>query len=500
MRALGLALLGPALLGGALLGPALLAAGAARAQGDPDRAALEAELFGAPDAPADETEADREAAMFGAEDPASPGEAPPAAGLSDRAIEDMLDEAYDPLTLGARFTLRFDYAHYGDAYDDLEDGAGAPAELQAPTLIDLYLDGRPTERVRAFVGARIQQDFITGGDLFDIPLIQLDEAWLKFDIGRRVFLTVGKQRIKWGAARFWNPTDFLNRERLDPLSVVDLRLGVPLVKVHVPFEAAGGNLYAVALLDGASELAQIGGAGRIEWVIGPSEVSATVVGRRDAPLRIGADISAGVGPLEVRVEGAVTHGDESPKWVGEWDPADDGAVPDALPGATDRSDEWLPQAVASVEWGIPYGDDDTLYITGEYFYNGAGYPDAALLPWLVGSGSFEALYTGQHYAGLNVALMAPGDWDDHTFLISGLANVSDRSALVRLDHQVTVLTRLRVSSYVGAAVGEAGGEFMLSGRIPVFGPGADPRIDAPVGTAPVGGPRLLVGTWLAVDI
>ncbi len=500
---------------GALCGAALGAQ--AYAQTD-DRAALEAEMFGeapaavpadgpatvAADAPTTvptETppaEGDREAAMFGG----GPEDGTTAAGAapSDRSIESMLAEANDPLTLGARFTLRFDYGGYGDAYDDAPEGTIAPAALQTPALIDLYLDGRPTERVRAFVGARIQQDFVTVSEFFELPLIQLDEAWLKFDLDRRVFLTVGKQRIKWGAARFWNPTDFLNRERLDPLSVVDLRLGVPLIKVHVPFERAGGNLYAVALLDGAAEPQQIGGAGRVEWVIGPSEVSATVVGRKDAPLRIGADVSAGVGPLEVRLEGAVTHGEESPEWVGTWQPEPDGAVPATLPGATDRSDEWIPQAVGSVEWGIPYGDDDTLYVTGEYFYNGAGYDDAELVPWLVGSGSFEPLYTGRHYAGLNVALLAPGDWDDHSFLISGLANLSDRSGLVRLDHQVTALTRLRISTYIGAAVGEAGGEFRLDGLAPSFGPGADPRLDAPIGTTPVAGPRLLAGCWLAVDI
>jgi len=488
----------------ALAAGVLLLASTAAAQGAPDRAALEAEMFGGdvpPAAPVDISPPpadadDREAAMFGdAAPPAASGEG---AMPSDRAIEAMLDEAYDPLTLGARFTLRADSALYGDAYDDADEGA--PAELQAPALIDIYLDGRPSDRIRAFVGARIQQDFITSSDFFEVPLIQLDEAWLKFDLGRRVFFTVGKQRIKWGAARFWNPTDFLNRERLDPLSVVDLRLGRPLIKVHVPFERAGGNLYAVALLDGATALQQIGGAGRIEWVIGPSEVSATIAGRKDAPLRIGADVSAGVGPIDVRIEGAATHGDESPAWVGRWEPADDGTVPDTLPGATSRSDEWLPRAVASVEWGIPYGDDDTLYVTGEYFFNGAGYDDAELVPWLVGTGSFEPLYTGMHYAGLNVAILAPGDWDDHTVLISGLTNLSDGSALVRLDHQVTVLTRLRISSYVGAAVGESGGEFRLDGLAPTFALGADPRVDAPSGTTRVAGPQLLAGCWLSVDI
>ncbi|MCB9528435.1 MAG: hypothetical protein H6701_08590 [Myxococcales bacterium] len=449
---------------------------------------------------------DREAEMFGGATDATdatdatataPADTRLEAGLApapdDRSIEAMLDEAYDPLTLGARFTLRFQAADYGDAYADAADDATTPAELSAPMLVDLYLDGRPTDRVRAFVGARVEQDFITAGDFFDLPLVRLDEAWLKFDLERRVYLTVGKQRIKWGAARFWNPTDFLNRERLDPLSVVDLRLGVPLVKVHVPVEAAGLNVYGVALLAGADELGDVGGAGRVEWAVGPSELSATIAGRRDAPLRIGADVSAGVGPFEVRVEGAAVRDVDRARWQGTWDP-DTGVAPTRVAG-----DDWAPQAVASVEWGVPYGDDDTLYVTGEYFYNGEGYDDGALVTWLAGTGELQPLYVARHYAGLNVAVPAPGRLDDHTFLLSGLVSLSDRSAFVRLDHQVTVLTRLRVSTYIGGGVGQDG-EFTLAGDAPAFGLGEDPLSSPPAGTSVVAAPRLTAGVWLAVDI
>jgi hypothetical protein len=412
----------------------------------------------------------------------------------DRSIEAMLSEAYDPLTLGARFTLRLQYADYGDAYANAEDDAFTPAELSSPMLVDLYLDGRPTERLRAFVGARVEQDFVGASEFFDLPLVRLDEAWLKFDLGSSVYLTVGKQRVKWGAARFWNPTDFLNRERLDPLSVVDLRLGVPLVKVHVPFETAGVNVYGLALLDGAETLAQVGGAGRVEWAVGPSEVSASVAGRKDAPFRVGVDVSAGVGPFEVRGEAAAVRDVERGRWVGRWDP-DTGETPTRVAG-----DDWAPQAVGGIEWGVPYGDDDTLYVTGEYFYNGEGYDDGALMAWLAGTGEYQPLYVARHYAGVNVAVPAPGSWDDHTFLLSGLMSVSDGSAFVRFDHQVVVLTRLRVSTYVGGGVGSEGGEFRLSGRAPAFGLGADPLSAPPSGTSVVAGPRVTAGVWLSVDI
>lgn len=497
----------------AALVSALALTSAAHAQPSAE-AAREAEMFGAPadgidgidgipsDAPHDRPDGidngtdtlpadarDREAALFGDETPTVT--AAPTGGPS---FEEMLDDANDPLTIGARFTLRGQYADYGDAYADADEGAVTPAELTAPMLLDVYLDGRPADRVRAFIGARVEQDLITADEFFDLALARLDQAWLKFDIERRVFFTVGKQRIKWGAARLWNPTDFLNRERLDPLSVIDLRLGVPLVEVHVPWEAAGANFYAIALLDDADELSKLGGAARIEWVLGPSEVSASVVARKDAPLRVGADVSAGVGPLEVRVEAAAIRDADRQRWEGTYDP-EAGVTPTRV-----DAEAWAPQAVGSVEWGIAYGDDDVLYLTGEYFYNGAGYADGELLPWLAGTGELEPLYTAQQYAGLAVVLPAPGSWDDTTFIMSGLMSLSDGSAFVRLDHQVTVLTRLRVSSYIGAGVGTEGGEFRLAGDIPTFGVGADPLATPPTGTSVVAAPRLTAGVWLSVDI
>lgn len=504
-RALGWAALGGALV--CLAAPASAQApGGGGEGGGESTAAREAAMFGAPDeapaAGAPSPAADREAAMFGDETPSDReasmfgGEAPASTG--DAVIEATLADADDPLTVGARFILRFQYANYLGAYDDLEEDAAAtaPAELSSPMLLDIYLDGRPAERVRAFVGMRLEQELTTSGQFFEIPLARLDEAWLKFDLGRSVFFTVGKQRIKWGAARFWNPTDFINRTRLDPLSVVDLRFGVPLIKVHVPLEAAGGNLYAVAQLDGATAPEQVGGAARMEWVLGPSEVSATVAARKGAPLRLGADISAGVGPLELRAEAAVSRGGDAVRWTGTYDPEQG-----ELPTLEERSEDWIPQAVGSVEWGIPYGDDDTMYLSAEYFYNDAGYDDASLTPWLVGVGDFEALYVGKHYAGLNLAIIAPGDWDDHSFLLSGLSNLSDGSTFLRFDHQVTVLTRLRISTYVGGAVGAVGGEFTLDSQTPTFNLGDDPRIAQPLsGTQLIAGPRILAGTWLSVDI
>ena len=67
---------------------------------------------------------------------------------------------------------------------------------------------------------------------------------------------MGLQRIKWGSGRFWNPTDFLNQQRKDPLDFFDKRLGVAMLKLHLPLEAQGWNIYGIVDFEDVSTMAK----------------------------------------------------------------------------------------------------------------------------------------------------------------------------------------------------------------------------------------------------
>ena len=296
-------------------------------------------------------------------------------------------------------------------------------------------------------------------------------------------------RIKWGAARFWNPTDFLNQQRRDPVAVFDERAGVPLLKLHLPIESIGANLYAVGLLDGADTPKQVGGALRSEWLFATTEISLSAAARDGRGLKLGGDVSTGLWVFDLRAEAALSRGGGARRWTGALDLARL-----RLPKEEDRDDDWIPQAAAGFEWGVKYSDEDTLYVTGEYFFNDAGYSDATLYPWLLANGDFEFFYAGRHYAALGLLLPAPGGWDDTTFVLSAVSNLSDESALVRLDYQVQVLTRLRVYLYAAGHLGEEG-ELRLGLDVPAV-PGVAGLEDG-VHVPP---PVLDLGAWLSVDL
>ena len=161
----------------------------------------------------------------------------------------------DPLKIGGLFYTRiFLTALQNQPFDQ--------STLSFPTLVDVYLDARPTDRLRAFVLGRLTYDpffaVTVGGTALpgvpastvpSNPAVVLDQAWLAFDIGHAVFLTVGRQHVKWGVARFFSPTDFLASQPRDPLALFDSRLGVTMIRAQVPWERAGWNFTAIALFE-----------------------------------------------------------------------------------------------------------------------------------------------------------------------------------------------------------------------------------------------------------
>jgi hypothetical protein len=455
------------------------------------------EMFGEPEpAPADPRDA-----LFG--DPAPTGSAPPApaeapAGSRDEALlggvytgsegalNQKLGQLDERLTIGGRVWL----LTQGNVSEDAEDLGDVT--LDSPNRLDLYADARPNDRVRAYVSGRLTHDFSVRrgdtnpatGDELSPDTVLLDQLWLKFDVAHRVYVTAGKQRVRWGTGRFWNPSDFLNQQRLDPLAIFDVRTGVDLVKVHVPVEAANANFYAIANLQDAQALDQVGGALRAEWAFGQTELTASGALRKGSAEKLAATVSSGLGPFDLALEGVLQHGPTDTYYEGEFDP-----LAFQFPEEIDRSEDWLGQVVARVELTLGYGGDDSVSIGVEGFHNAPGYADADLLPWLFLNGAYVPLYFGRDYAGAYVFLPGPGRADDHNFIASVLANVSDGSLVARADWRATVLTWLEPNAFVTWA-GGGNGEFHFSYRVPPqpLVPGLEDgiRIPAPLLTVGAG--------------
>lgn len=344
-----------------------------------------------------------------------------------------------------------------------------------PILADGWFDARPNDRVRGMLRARMSfnpsayaaTSFLgaaSGGD----PAVALDQCWLNFDVGRAVFVTAGRQHVKWGSARFWNPNDLLHSARRDSLAQFDDRVGQTMLKVHLPWEKEGWNFYAIELLeslDHASTVGAIGGAARAEIVLGTCELGLDAIAQRGRRVRAGGDFSAGVGPIDVYTEGVVMKGTDRPLWREAANP---------FPGAGTLLEAWTPDkltpAVAGgLNWSFNITDKEAMTVGAEYFYQSAGYTRKDIYPWLIFQGGYSPLYLGRDYAAAYCFFPVPGTNGNQSVAVSGLMNVSDRTGIVRVDWGATVLTHLRFEAYGAGRIGAAGGEFR-------FGYASGPRV------------------------
>ncbi|GEJ55758.1 hypothetical protein [Anaeromyxobacter diazotrophicus] len=440
----------------------------------------EADLFGAPPKPPEEAK------------PAEPTPAAPAPRAApgepaEERVAGVLGRTENPLQLGGQLYLRsFLFAREGDP----------PSRwlFTAPALTDVYLDARPNDRVRAFVLGRMQFDptldpsapGVLGTAPPPNPQVLLDQLWLRFDAEHTAFFTVGRQHVKWGTGRFWNPTDYLHAVRRDPLAVFDQRTGTTMVKVHLPWERQGWNFYGMAILEpltssaatgalapgtsglpaaatsarDSQRLGGVGGAARAEIVLGPSEVGLGAVVQRGHKPRFAVDASAGVLDLDFYAEAALKTGSELPVYRPR--PAAPAGADLAVRYEGYEPSGLTPQVTGGVRWQHKYSDEDMFEVGAEYFWNRLGYADPAIYPWLIANGAFAPFYVGQHYAGVYFHLPNPGAWNNTTFILSTLGNLSDRSFVTRLDYSVLLLTYLRLEAYGQAHYGRAAGEFRLA--------------------------------------
>ncbi|MBK9518193.1 MAG: hypothetical protein IPO09_12750 [Anaeromyxobacter sp.] len=429
----------------------------------------------------------REAELLGDRDRAGP------TGRIDDAVD-------DPLALGGQLYLRATTTWQRNVVPALWP-------MSSPNLLDAFLDVRPNDRVRGFALGRLSYDPTAALEATDLlgrttPQAQsrgaLDQLYVNFDLSRTVFVTAGKQHVKWGVGRFWNPTDFLHPVRRDPLAPFDARTGLAMVKAHLPWEARGWNLYGLAILEdlagrnqGPGTLGRVGGGARAEVVLGGAELAADVVGQRGHRPRFGLDASLALWELDLRGELALTSGRDAPRWR-----LRPGADPTQLASwARDADTRTTPQLVLGAEWSWKYSDEDALTTGAEYFFNDTGYDTARAYPVLLASPyvplhptdpaclptpgelvpaacpvdprpAFTPFYLGRHYAAAYLVLASPGRWNDTTLTTSVVANLSDGSAVLRLDHSVLVNTYLTVETWLAGHLGHEGGEFRFGGTVP----------------------------------
>lgn len=381
----------------------------------------------------------------------------------------LLDIGTDRLQIGGLLYLRSSLSITDS--DEVEDH-----RFSMPNLLDIYLDARPNDRIRAFVRGRLSYDPTVDESSTMAKLsgakqvnVALDELWLKLDVARRLFITIGQQKIRWGTTRLWNPIDVVNntfRPLLDPF---DARHGVPLVKLHLPIESLGWNFYAVGVLDRVTSLDRAGVAARAEFVFSTVEAALTGAYRDGLDPALGLDFSAGIWDFDLMAEIGLKF--------------DDGATV---------------QAAVGLQYSISVFDKDMLIIGGEYFFNQQG--SDSVNPMDLYTGKVQYFYAGRHYAGLSATLPRPGNLDDWTFTVSTVGNLSDLSFITRFDVSVRVLTYLSLRAYFTGHLGKPGELVLGDLAFPASDRSTARMLITGDKDKPIPSQLFDLGLWMSVDL
>lgn len=467
----------------------------------------EGDLFGDAPVQASDGGARDEGAMFGddavtatptasASDAGADRDSSQLGGAATKSKFDTAEAVSDPLKIGGNL-LMFGQGYFQEGRPFLE------GSFSAPMILDVYLDARPNDRVRAFAQGRMQFDptypvgdgsssststpglplvGVTGATRAN-PSVFLDQLWLRFDIARKVYLTIGRQKIRWGVSRIWYPTDFLNSRPRDALNPFDARLGVNMVKVHVPIESLGWNFYAYGLLDGVNltssglKLNQLGAAVRGEFVLGPAEIGIGGIWQEGRRQRYALDVSTPIGPFDVFAEAAFRDGQDFVLFDYPSDLNEDNLLAKSSQiTVKEKNPPVIVQVSGGATFQFNYTDKNFAIIGAEYFYNPVGYDSPVgyqvqtFAPGFLGKTldpiQSVGLYQGKH--NLAVTLAAPGipgfDWI--TVSLSNIIILNDPAALTRLDVIFRVLNFLSVQAFGSVFYGGAGGQlrFKLSAQ------------------------------------
>lgn len=349
----------------------------------------------------------------------------------------------DNLSIGGTLKSKIDYQFAGDDHI-----------LSFPNNLWLYADAHFPKDIRAFASGRLIYNPSYDGTTTSQFTAKtqrretwtLDELKLMFNIQHTLFWTVGKQKIKWGASHFWNPTDSLNQTKKDFFQSTDERGGLPLIKTNIPLSFA--NIYGIALLDNATELNQMSWVGRAEIPLPSAEMSATFITKSDEKNTYNVDGSFSLWDFDLYGELSYSKGTNDPHYKN--------AAPD--PTYDDRD---IFKASGGISYDLYYNEKDALTLNGEYFYNGNGYTNTKEYLAVLANQQYTPFYLSQNYALLALIANEPFGLTENRVSLYEIANLSDCTQVTRLQWDVTFYRKLDVQAALSGHTGKSGGEFTI---------------------------------------
>jgi hypothetical protein len=343
--------------------------------------------------------------------------------------------------------------------------------------------------------------------------IGVEELFSDFTWNNRLFFRFGKSFIKWGKGYFWSPADILNLSSIDAEDPTADRQGPVNLKMNWPVGINNLNFYM--LMDGATVWEHLGLAANAEIVLGKFELGLGGFWQQTRAPRLVSTFSGSIGKVGLFGEAALSIGSDrvfvrrsrlQPEFA-EPQPGED--PPTRYTALDTFTVDQLPFFFATLGFMYTY-TDWKLSLTGQYYFNGEGYPAsatrfadgtslldaAAYLRRNPGSnglalpadqqpsgytappalGTSDLTNFGRHYAGLSIRLSELFDNKDLSLSTFILCNLSDLSGIASTSLNWRLFDRASLSLGGRVSFGEPGDEYTNPRALFAQDPDASPQV------------------------
>lgn len=313
-------------------------------------------------------------------------------------------------------------------------------------VTNLYLDVRYLTYYKLFVNAEFTSTHPWDSDDETATSNDIDSLFPEFfvdtPIKNTVYLRTGKQVLRWGRCRLWNPTDVINIDKETFIDRTTAREGVYGIKIHVP-RGTQYNWYAFIDTGKKWDKDTTGGALKFEFLTGNTEMAFSIWDKNHFKPVLGYDVSTRVLGLDVVSEISASKGflHNTLNQTGN------------ILSIGNR-EEWETRASLDVGRDFNFRDEpDKVNITGSVFYNGPGHtknvfsdgntyvyaqpitldngtvvPGGDKATFFLANHLYETNYHGRYYAALFTSV---NKFFNSNFTLSNniIRNISDGSSI-----------------------------------------------------------------------
>lgn len=327
---------------------------------------------------------------------------------------------------------------------------------------DLVFDWRINETFRSFLSMegswyRYSEGISTlASEEKEDEDLMVKEFFADANWHNQVYVRAGKQVLQWGRSYFWNPTDLINVDQKDFFDLDKTREGTKGIRVHIP-SGVKRNLYLFAGMDDVDETEDISLAGKYEVLVKNTEMSFSAWYKDGNRPVFGYDASGRMGKYNWWGEISLSDGDNNDKMFLD----DEGNV------YLGKEDGWIPRLSLGFTRYFNHGEiADRISLTGEFYYNDAGYDENILEK--INNNELKVLYLSQVYqAFMNSKYYAAVFTTIQQFIqpqltlgINSITNLVDYSTILstRLNYKPTlknICYYLTLTNYLGKENTEA---------------------------------------------